>query len=171
MRIYTDNPAEVFKALADETRIRIVRLLSSRPLCVCHLVDALAEPQYKISRHLGILKRAGLVIDRRAGTWMHYSIAPDLSPVAMAAVSAVSITCRGKVYDQDDARLAASKSRMPEGMEFEFGKPCCEPGDPVAGRKQQLPESQLHSRSDTPPTTDQRAGSVSPGLCNMRRTT
>ncbi len=61
------------------TRIRIMRLLLERELCVCEIEDALQEPQYKISRHLAVLKNAGLVQDWREGQWMHYDISPDLS--------------------------------------------------------------------------------------------
>lgn len=67
---------EVFKACADATRLRLLVLLSERELCVCELVDILQMPQGKISRHLAVLRRAGLVADRRDGTWIHYSLQP-----------------------------------------------------------------------------------------------
>ena len=66
----------IHQALADPLRIRIMRLLLERELCVCEIMRALEEPQYKISRHLAVLKNAGLVCDRREGLWMHYEIAP-----------------------------------------------------------------------------------------------
>ena len=65
---------EVFKACADETRLRVLFLLNERELCVCELVEVLGMPQGKISRHLGVLKRAGLVRDRREGTWIYYAL-------------------------------------------------------------------------------------------------
>lgn len=71
------NFAEVFKALSDSTRLRIVHLLLSvhgTSLCVCEIVDALEQPQYNVSRHLGILRRAGLLSETRDGRWVHYSI-------------------------------------------------------------------------------------------------
>jgi ArsR family transcriptional regulator, arsenate/arsenite/antimonite-responsive transcriptional repressor len=69
----------VFKALADSTRLRILGLLLTGEVCVCHIHDALKISQPKASRHLAYLRRAGLVETRRAGTWMHYRIAspPD----------------------------------------------------------------------------------------------
>ena len=68
----------VFKAFSDETRLRILFLLSERELCVCELVAVLNMPQGRISRHLSVLKHAGLVSDRRAGTWIYYSLTePD----------------------------------------------------------------------------------------------
>ena len=64
----------VFKALSDETRLRIVKLLENGELCVCHIVAAVDMSQSKISFHLRILKEAGLVKDRREGKWMHYRL-------------------------------------------------------------------------------------------------
>ena len=66
---------KLFKALADETRLRILHLLCHRELCVCHIVDALEIGQSKASRHLAHLRNAGLVNDRREGLWMYYSLA------------------------------------------------------------------------------------------------
>ena len=67
----------LFRALGDETRLRIVALLSHGELCVCHLETALELSQPNVSRQLGILRAAGVVDCRRAGTWMYYSLAPQ----------------------------------------------------------------------------------------------
>lgn len=64
----------LLSALADPTRLRLIRLLLQEELCVCELVDALRTPQYKISRHLARLRHVGLVRARRNGRWMYYSI-------------------------------------------------------------------------------------------------
>jgi ArsR family transcriptional regulator len=64
----------LFRALGDETRLRIVALLSHGELCVCHLETALELNQPNASRQLGILKSAGIVDSRRDGTWVYYSI-------------------------------------------------------------------------------------------------
>jgi ArsR family transcriptional regulator len=66
---------DLFKALADETRLRIVVLLSEKELCVCQIEAALALSQVKVSRHLTILRYAGLVRCRKEGTWVYYSLA------------------------------------------------------------------------------------------------
>jgi len=67
----------LFDILADATRRRIIALLIKKgELCVCELMAALDEIQPKVSRHLGVMKDAGLVVARREGTWMHYRIAP-----------------------------------------------------------------------------------------------
>ena len=65
----------IFKALSDETRLRILVLLSERELCVCQLESALRLSQTKVSRHLTVLRNVGLVNDRREGLWIFYSLA------------------------------------------------------------------------------------------------
>lgn len=64
----------IFKALSDETRLRILKLLEHGELCVCDIVSALDMIQPKVSFHLGVLKDAGLIKDRKQGKWIHYSI-------------------------------------------------------------------------------------------------
>lgn len=66
--------AGVFKALSDETRIRIFRLLLEGELCICDLMEVLELPQSKVSRHMAYLKHSGLVDDRREGVWIYYSL-------------------------------------------------------------------------------------------------
>ncbi len=69
---------QLFKALADETRLRILNLLAHGELCVCEIEQALGIGQSKASRHLAYLRNAGLVTDRREGPWMYYAVAdPD----------------------------------------------------------------------------------------------
>lgn len=64
-----------FKALSDETRLRILNLLTVQELCVCDLTEALATEQPKISRHLQVLRSAGVVSERKAAQWRYYSLA------------------------------------------------------------------------------------------------
>ena len=66
---------KLLKALADETRLRILNLLCRRELCVCQIVEVLGIGQSKASRHLATLRHAGLVTGRREGLWMYYSLA------------------------------------------------------------------------------------------------
>ena len=67
--------AQIFKALGDETRLRIVALLmTGEELCVCDIVAALELPQSTVSRHLACLRNVGLVDDRRQGVWMYYKV-------------------------------------------------------------------------------------------------
>jgi ArsR family transcriptional regulator len=71
----------LFKALADETRLRILGLLLAGEVCVCDIHDSLRIAQPKASRHLAYLRRAGLVETRREGLWVHYRLAQAPDPV------------------------------------------------------------------------------------------
>lgn len=66
-----------FQAVAEETRLRIVQLLTSGERCVCELQDELDAAQSRLSFHLKKLKDAGVVDDRRDGRWVYYSLVPD----------------------------------------------------------------------------------------------
>jgi ArsR family transcriptional regulator len=69
------HAAEIFKALSDPLRLRLVFLLTQRDeLCVCHLTDILELPQSTVSRHLSHLRTLGLVTTRRQGKWVHYRL-------------------------------------------------------------------------------------------------
>jgi len=85
------NLAVVFKALGDETRLQMMTLLlDGDELCVRDFIGALGVSQSKASRHLRYLYHAGLVQDRREGTWMHYRLRPDLQPEQVAVIAALS---------------------------------------------------------------------------------
>jgi ArsR family transcriptional regulator len=64
----------IFKALSEETRLRIIKILEDGELCVCNIVAALEMVQPKISFHLSALKEAGFIRDRRQGKWTHYRL-------------------------------------------------------------------------------------------------
>ena len=66
--------AKIFKALADETRLRILALLLEGELCVCEIIAALEIPQSTTSRHLAYLRNSDWVKDRRQGVWMYYRL-------------------------------------------------------------------------------------------------
>lgn len=73
------TPSQLFKCLADETRARAILLIADQgELCVCELTCALGESQPKVSRHLALLRSAGLLLDRRQGQWVYYRLNPDL---------------------------------------------------------------------------------------------
>lgn len=82
---------QLFKCLADETRL-ICTLLICREgeVCVCELVDALEQSQPKISRHLAQLRHCGLLVDRRKGQWVFYSINPELPEWAQKIIAEAS---------------------------------------------------------------------------------
>jgi len=76
---------ELFKSLADETRLRLLVLLQGGGEdCVCDLMQALDMPQSTVSRHLAYLKRNGWLQDRRGGVWMYYSLKKELDAFLQA---------------------------------------------------------------------------------------
>jgi ArsR family transcriptional regulator, arsenate/arsenite/antimonite-responsive transcriptional repressor len=73
---------QLFSALADRTRLRLLSLMADGEVCVCFFVEVLQQSQPKISRHLAYLRNAGVVTARREGKWMHYSIVEPSDPHA-----------------------------------------------------------------------------------------
>ena len=101
----------IFDAVADATRRRILALLVDQgELCVCELTAALDDIQPKISRHLCVLKDAGVVIPRREGTWMFYRLSSSLPAWALALLNALP---EGAVaeFKADLKRLQAMSGR------------------------------------------------------------
>lgn len=67
---------KVFKALADESRVKVLWMLEARPLCVCEIQAALGLSQSSVSRHLQQLEEAGFVTSARRGSWKDYILHP-----------------------------------------------------------------------------------------------
>jgi ArsR family transcriptional regulator len=105
--------AGIIKSLEEETRLRIMALLlDTEELCVCHFMAVLQLPQSTVSRHLSNLKNAGWLSDRRAGVWIHYSLAKDLSPIHKILVAALrAILVKNDSAQKDRERL----SKLSEG--------------------------------------------------------
>jgi len=76
-RLDLDRAAKLFQALSDPTRLRLLQTLRKGERCVCELMDATDAAQSRVSFHLRVLKDAGLILDRRAGRWVHYRIDAD----------------------------------------------------------------------------------------------
>jgi ArsR family transcriptional regulator len=79
-----ENIAQIYKALSEQMRLRMLMLLTQGELCVCDLMAVLEEPQSKVSRHLAYLKHSGLIQGKRVGTWMHYFLRDPLEELAGA---------------------------------------------------------------------------------------
>jgi ArsR family transcriptional regulator, arsenate/arsenite/antimonite-responsive transcriptional repressor len=84
-----DKPDRLFKAFADETRLRLLNLLAQRPHCVCEFQCTLRVPQPKISRHLAYLQRSKLVVEERHGKMIMYSLAKPGNEVHAALLHCV----------------------------------------------------------------------------------
>ena len=105
------TPDQLFKALADTTRLRCLSLLAGHDeLCVCELTHALGLPQPKVSHHLATLRKAGLVRDRKLGLWIYYSLNPDLLPWVREVIQT---TANGIQDDQPFASDAIALLNMP----------------------------------------------------------
>lgn len=74
MEIDITRGTRICRALADETRARIVHILSRGELCACDILDHFDLTQPTLSHHLGVLVESGLVVARNEGKWTHYSI-------------------------------------------------------------------------------------------------
>lgn len=83
--------AQIFKALSDETRLRLLALLKDGEICVCDLMAVLDLPQSTVSRHLAYLRNAGLVEDRRQGVWMFYRLSSGASPFEEELLSLLAV--------------------------------------------------------------------------------
>lgn len=110
----------LFQALADNTRLRLLNLLGGGELCVCYLVEILGESQPKISRHLGYLRRAGVVAARRNGKWMHYRItrpADEQQARALDCLLNIIADDRQMQHDRSLLESACCATRLPPTLQ------------------------------------------------------
>jgi ArsR family transcriptional regulator len=107
---------EAFKAVGENTRFRALRALikAEVELCACEIIDALQKPQYTISKSLGILVSAGLIVERREGRMMIYSLMHNPSNDAIFEVVGNS-PLDGELRD-DEIRLMARLERRVQGL-------------------------------------------------------
>src|SRR5687767_14133045 len=99
-----------FKALADATRLRILGLLITGEVCVCHIHESRKISQPKASRHLAYLRKAGLVDTRRDGLWIHYRMAHLPDPVLRTISETVRHGLTHMEAVQRDARRLQQKT-------------------------------------------------------------
>jgi ArsR family transcriptional regulator len=109
-RVEVRQLTRLLKALGDETRLRMVALLAHGELCVCHLESALELSQPTASRHLAVLRAAGVVDSRREGTWVHYKLARQADPDCKGLMrSLASGFARRHLLRQDLERVLRKK--------------------------------------------------------------
>ncbi len=102
--------AAVFKALSDDSRLRIINLLFySGELCVCDIEEVMGFTQTKVSRHLAYLRKAGLVDDRKQGLWMLYSIAKPRDEEHRKILDFLSSLLKSNDVARRDAERLASR--------------------------------------------------------------
>ncbi len=91
--------ALIFKAFCDENRIRILKMLTSGEKCACKMLEELNVTQPTLSHHMKILCDSGVVIGRKEGKWMHYSISSEGATVAaesLVKLTSVNYGCENK---------------------------------------------------------------------------
>lgn len=107
----------LFLALADKTRLRLLNLMREDEICVCFFTEALGESQPKVSRHLSYLRNAGIVSARRDGKWIHYRIEQPENVFAAQIL-------------RDTLQWLASQTEM-ENDYRKLQMACCAPNAPV----------------------------------------
>ncbi len=97
----------LFKGLGDETRLRILKMLEPGELCVCEVTEVLGLSQPTVSKHLSILKDAGLILGRKDGRWCHYRLNTDTHDVVRQVILGL---VRG--LDNDANNVGNDKERL-----------------------------------------------------------
>ncbi len=98
-----EGAAEVYRALADPTRLRILALLRVREACVCELVARLPMSQPAVSQHLRRLRQAGFLVERRQKYWTYYAIRGDLPPLLAKIVADLPHDAADEAWLRDQA--------------------------------------------------------------------
>ena len=119
--------AFLFKALADQTRLRLINLIGDDEVCVCFFVEVLKINQPKISRHLAYLRRAGVVSARREGKWIHYRLVEPPDPHAANIFREVLAAL------PNDPAMKSDRARLE--------KICCAPQLPLQLQRAPIPAS------------------------------
>jgi len=111
MYALTIKPETFFQAMADETRIRIIRLMvmSGEEVCLCEITDSLNESQTKLSRHLKVLRQAGLLSAQKEGRWVYHRLIIGESHLDHLHAIIKSLPDPDKLYETD---LANFKARL-----------------------------------------------------------
>lgn len=107
-----DNLLRILKAAGDETRLRVLRMLAVKPLCVCEVMSVLRMAQSTASKHLKLLAESGLISAAPGGSWTIYSLAK--APAGSPAARVLELVRRAKPTDQSrkDAALAKDADRV-----------------------------------------------------------
>jgi ArsR family transcriptional regulator len=116
-----------FRALGDNTRLRLLNLMGDQEICVCYFVEILGQAQPKISRHLAYLRSAGIVAARREGKWMHYRI------VIPENLGAAQVLRQTLAWLKEDRPMQADRARL--------AKACCSPTKFVTLQSAPVPTS------------------------------
>ena len=108
---------DIFQALCDRTRLRIVRLLATtqEEACLCELVDSLLEPQYKLSRHLKVLRQVGLLTAEKEGRWVYHHLVSEPKHLKMLSKLIATLPDDESIYGDDAERFNKRLFHREEG--------------------------------------------------------
>lgn len=138
MTLFVEN----LRALADETRFKILNLLLTHDLCVSALAQRLGISKAAISQHLQVLRKAGLVRGEKRGYWTHYAV--EREALRQIADTLAEIADQALSPDGVCLRALPSGTGMPrERREIEMCKDCCEHPEKLKGRPEDCAPEQI----------------------------
>ena len=100
---------KIFKALSDSNRLRILKMLEIRPLCVCEISEILQLANSTVSKHLSILRDADLILDEKDGKWVNYSLNSDLKDLTKSQILAI---IRKELPDDEQVQKDLVKAKV-----------------------------------------------------------
>jgi ArsR family transcriptional regulator len=109
---------EISKALADPNRVRAVAMLVAGELCVCQITEVLQLATSTVSKHMSILRQAGLVESRKQGRWMYYRLPTRPDRPARGAIDWV------RVYGQEDSAIRKDRRALVRVLKMEKERLC-----------------------------------------------
>ena len=118
---------QLFRALADDTRLRILGLLSAGEVCVCNIHGALNLPQPAVSRHLAYLRKSGLAAARRDGLWMHYRLEMPADPASAKVLKAALEAIGSAPAAGSDMKKLSRLVSIPLRVLSDAATNCCKP--------------------------------------------
>ena len=120
------NVVTISRAFGDETRWRIVRLVTDEALCVCELADILGMPQSSVSSHVQIIRKAGLLESEKREKWTYFRIAREFLPLVRSL---------GKFFAGTEAGFFPEDSRKAADRLCERASSCCPRPKQLASRR------------------------------------
>ena len=109
----------ITKALSDEKRVRALMMLAGGELCVCQIIEMLGLAPSTVSKHMSILKQAGLVEANKQGRWMHYSLAGRNAPNEIKKIISWLISCL-----EDEPEIQRDKKELYKLLKIDKEKLC-----------------------------------------------
>lgn len=117
MHLVSVPPHFLFQALADATRVRVLRVLATarQEACLCELVDSLLEPQYKLSRHLKVLRQVGLLAAEKDGRFVYQKLVTQHSHLKKLYAAIGALPDSEGVFEADLRRFIQRMRLREEG--------------------------------------------------------